>query len=415
MTARTLGLLACLVAVPCTAGAARKITIRVPTTTIGAGEATEGCYFVRIPGATPFDLGSWQIVNRPRGVTVLHTIVYLYRGERLDEFATQARQVIFSKGCLDLGPADRDSRQMIAAITAVNVRGAMPSGVALRLDPVPASPGGPADGIGLLVDLNWQNTGTRMGRPSSKIVLKRAKPGAVRRLAHPFVNTGAGNGLDVPPFAVRSTEDSTAALNAARLGVPPERDVWAPAADACVVTLAPRLHKRARFFGADILGTDGLVHNPPGGVPDPFDASRRHFYGANDYTDPGLRVLLVPQLVRAGEAIHYFCWHDNGATRALRFGCEETAAVPPGVPIGLPGGGPAKPCATGADCPATDAAYPGRAFTGACVPANLVAGTTPDDEVCGVTGTYFDAVPGAATGAECDVSTLPPITPKGTR
>jgi len=415
MIARTLGLLACLVALPSAAAAARKITIRVPATTVDAGGATEGCYFVRIPGAAPFDLGSWEIANQPRGVTVLHTIVYVYRGERLGEFAAQARRVIFSKGCLDLGPADRDSRQMIAAITAVNVRGAMPPGVALRLDPVPASPGGPADGIGILVDVNWQNTGTRARRPAAKIVLKRAKPGSVRRLAHPFADTGAGNGLDVPPFGVRSTEDSTAALNAARPGVPPERDVWAPTADACVVTLAPRLHKRARFFGADILGTDGLVHNPSDDFRDPFDASRRHFYGAVDYTDPGLRVFLVPQLVRAGEAIHYFCWHDNGATRALRFGCEEAATVPPGVPAGLPGGGPAKPCATSADCPATDAAYPGRTFTGACVAANLVAGATPDDEVCGVTGTYFDAVPGAAPGAECNVTALPPINPKGIR
>jgi hypothetical protein len=406
MTARSLGLVACVLALPSAAAAARKITIRVPPTTVEPGGSTEGCYFVRVPGGTPFDLGSWQIVNRPRGVGVLHTIVYLYRGERLGEFAAQARRVIFSRGCLDLGPADRDSRLMIAAITAVRERGAMPPGIALRLDPVPASPGGSPDGIGLLVDLDWLNSGTRPRRPAAKIVLKRAKPAAVRRLAHPFADMGAGNGLDVPPFALRSTEDSTAALNAARPGLPPERDAWAPTSDACVVTLVPRLHKHTRFFGADIIGTDGLVHDPPGDVPDPFDPSRRHFYGAVDYTDPGLRVLLFPQLVRAGEAIHYFCWHDNGATRALRLGCEEAATVPPGVPAGLPGGGPAKPCAMSADCPAIDAAYPGRTFTGACVAANLVAGTTPDDEICGVTGTYFDAVPGAAPGAECDVSGL---------
>jgi hypothetical protein len=175
------------------------------------------------------------------------------------------------------------------------------------------------------------------------------------------------------------------------------------------------MHKRARFFAADFVGTDGAVREPSGAAGDPFDASRRHFYGALDYTDPGLRLLLRPELVRAGEGIHYFCWHDNGATRALRFGCEETAGVPPGVAAGLPGGGPAKPCVTAADCPGTDPAYPGRTFTGACVPANLVAGTSVDDEVCGVTGTYFDAVPGAAPGAECDVSTLPPSSQEGTR
>jgi hypothetical protein len=284
--------------------------------------------------------------------------------------------------------------------------------VALRLDPAPAAPGGPPDGIGILVDGNWQNTDRRLHRASVLVLLRRARPGSVRRLAHPFAERGAELGLAVPPFALRSTEDSTAALNALRPAEPPERDVWAPAADACLVTLAPEIHKRGRFFAADLLGSDGTVRNPPGDVGDPFDPSRRHLYGALDYTDPGLRIFSPPQLVRAGEAIHYLCWHDNGATRAQRFGCEETAGVPPGVPAGLPGGGAAKPCATAGpaspDCPAGDAAYPGRTFTGACVPANLVAGTTPDDEVCGLTGTYFDAVPGAA-GAGCDVSALPPV------
>src|SRR5262249_18782662 len=135
MIARTLGLLACLVALASTAAAARKIPIRIPATTVDAGGATEGCYFVRIPGAAPFDLGSWQITNQPHGVTVLHTIVYLYRGERLAEFATQARRVIFSKGCLDLGPADRDSRQMIAGITRPTGRGALATRVAPALRP----------------------------------------------------------------------------------------------------------------------------------------------------------------------------------------------------------------------------------------------------------------------------------------
>jgi len=64
----------------------------------------------------------------------------------------------------------------------------------------------------------------------------------------------------------------------------------------------------------------------------------------------------------------------------------------------IPGdiGAPAKPCSSDADCPATDAAYPGRTFTGVCRPANLVAGPTPDDEVCGLNGIYTDAPAGCA-------------------
>jgi hypothetical protein len=265
---------------------------------------------------------------------------------------------------------------------------------------VPAAPGGPVDGLGLVLAVNWQNSGARPRRASSRVILRRAKRGTVRRIALPFADRSAEMGLSVPPFAVRSTEDSTAALNAARPGEPPVRDGWAPAGDACVVTLAPRMHKRARFFGADLVGPDGAVRNPPGGTRDPLDAQRTHLYGALDYTDPGLRIFSPPLAVRAGEAIHYLCWHDNGATRALRFGCEEMRDVTPGTALGLPGGGAAEICTVSTDCPALDPAEPGR-----CVPANLVAGPTPEDETCALTGTWFEAAPGGG----CDVGALPPI------
>jgi hypothetical protein len=52
------------------------------------------CFFVRFPRATPFDVAGWEIANRVHGVTAVHTIVYLYRGERLGEFAADARRVI---------------------------------------------------------------------------------------------------------------------------------------------------------------------------------------------------------------------------------------------------------------------------------------------------------------------------------
>ena len=399
-------LCAVLLAAPAVARQPRNVKLRFPAVSVPPNGTSEGCYFVRIPGGAPLDVAGGDIVNRARGLVVLHAIVYAYRGERLAEFAQDAGPV-FSRGCLDLGPEDRDRRQMIAAITATKGRLFVPPGVALRLAPVPATPGGAPDGIGILIDVNWQNRSSRPRRASARVILHRARPGTVRRLALSFADRTAERGLSVPPFETRSTEASTAALNA----VP---DGWAPAVDACVLTLAPQMHRRGRFFGVDLVGPDGSVRNPPGGRPDPFDSSRTHVYGAIDYTDPGLRIFAPsPLLVRAGEALHYLCWHDNGGIRPVRLGCEEVVGVAPGVAAGLPGGGPAKPCGTpnpsAAECPGTDPAYPGRTFTGACVPANLVAGSTPDDEVCGTTGTYFDAVPGAAAGAECDVAALPPV------
>jgi hypothetical protein len=92
----------------------------------------------------------------------------------------------------------------------------------------------------------------------------------------------------------------------------------------------------------------------------------------------------------------------------LRLGCEETVGVPPGKPLGAPGGGPAKPCEQAGpdspDCPTQDAAYPGRTFTGSCATANINAGSSPDDEACALTGAYFDANAGG-----CDVSGPPPV------
>lgn len=384
-----------LLAVPAGARQARNVKLRFPAVSVPPGGTSEGCVFVRIPGGAALDVAGGDITNRARGLVVLHAIVYVYRGERLAEFATQAGRVVLSRGCLDLGPEDRDRRQMIAAITASKGRIFVPAGIALRLAPVPATPGGTPDGIGILIDVNWQNRSDRPRRASASVVLKRARPGTVRRIALPFSDRTAELGLGVPPFQLGSTEASTSALNAARPGGPPVRDAWAPAADACVLTLASQMHRRGRFFGADLIGTDGAVRNPPGGTPNPFEPPRTHLYGAVDYTDPGLRIFAPsPLLVRAGESVHYLCWQDNGVIRAVRLGCEEVAGIAPGVPAGLPGGGPAKPCSTpnpaAPECPAADPAYPGRTFTGACVPANVVAGPRPDDEVCAVTGTYFE-------------------------
>jgi hypothetical protein len=399
--------------VPVAAAAPGTLKLRFPPVDVAAGATVEACVFIPITTTEPLDLTSWEIRTRAPGLAVLHAIVYAYRGERLGEFAREAGRVVFSRGCLDLGPDDRDRRHMIAAITTPTGAGALPPGVALRLAPVPDTPGGPAAGLGILLDLNWSNVGSRPRRASARVLLRRARTGSVRRLAQPFADRAASLGLDVPPNQVGSTETSTAALNAARPGDPPLRDAWAPTGDACVVTFAPQIHKRAVFSGADLLGSDGLPRNPSPGVRNPFEPGREHFYGAFDYTDPGLATFFPPLLVRAGESIHYACWQDNGVTRVLRLGCQESAGVVPGIAAGLPDGHPAKPCSTpGAaspDCPAADPAYPGRSFTGACVPANLVAGPAPNDELCGIIGAYFDAVPGAAAGSECSVASLPPV------
>src|SRR5262249_30191674 len=253
-------------------------------------------------------------------------------------------------------------------------------GVALRLAPVPATPGGPPDGLGILLDGEWTNSTTRARRASAVVVLRRARPSAVGRIAQPIFERSAELGLEVPPGAVRSTEDSTAALNAAHPGSPPVRDAWGagittlggspPSGAACVVLITGHMHKHGRFLGVDLLGPDGLPANPPGGVVNPFESGRTHLFGAFDYTDPGVLAFSPPRLLPADQALHYACWDDNGVTNSVQLGCEESAGVAPGTALGMSGGGAAKPRPAAAagppGAPAPDPPEPHPTITGGC-------------------------------------------------
>ena len=96
---------------PGAAAAHEKQTLRLrfPRVDIPAGTSIEACVLIRVPTSTPFDLATWEIRNHgPKvGLGVLHFLVYVYSGEHLGEFAAEAGRVVQSRGCLDLGPADR--------------------------------------------------------------------------------------------------------------------------------------------------------------------------------------------------------------------------------------------------------------------------------------------------------------------
>jgi len=373
----------------------RTITLRFPKTLIPPGSNLEACVFVRIPTTEAFDLAAFRLKNRGGGgdLNVQHMLVYQYTGERLAEFAEWEGQVVRSRGCLDLGPADRDRRQLVASGAAINSRGILPQGLALPLEPTPATPGGPADGIGLLVDGNWVNRGERTRKVSAKVVLERADAEKVQRRLRPILERSAEAGVLVPPFQTAASEDLVDAR-------------WRPGADACVYTITGKLHRRGLFLAIDALDAgDRLINPATGGIVNPFDQARYHLYGTFSWTDSGSRTFADGFLLRAGESLRVGCWHDNGTRVPVRLGCEETAGEPPGSIAG----GPAAPCTivgrNEAECPASNPGHPGRRLTGTCVAANTVAGPDPDDEVCALAGFYYDAVPGAAA---CDVTAVLP-------
>lgn len=371
--------LACL---PATASAKNTLKLKFPPVRIAAGTNVEQCYFVRVPLKDTFDLASWTIKNRASGtVAVQHFLVYQYTGSRLAEFAAQQKQVIASRACLDLGPIDRDDRQLIASGPAPTANGAYSAGLSIPL--------GPGE-VGILLDANWVG-GQKGGKASARVVLKRAKKGTVRRRLAPIADRAANAGIFVPPFTIATTRDRVDAR-------------WRPAADACVAEVTGQMHRRGLFIAVDRVMPTGATDNPPGGLANPYDSGHVPLFGSPDYTDPGTRRFPTGLLVPAGGSLAWACWHDNGEVLPARLGCEEASGVAPGTIDG----GPAKECAvfgpSSTDCPASDPSFPGRTFTGACVAANLVAGTSPDDDICGLAGWSYDAVNGA-----CDVSSLPPL------
>ena len=375
-----LAALACL-AVAGVAGARdrKTITVKLPRFTLPASSNIELCYFLRVPTTTPFAMGGWRIQHpgAKGGAQPQHGLVYLYTGERGAEFTSGT--LVQSRGCLDMGPGDRDRRVLVASSSARTIDRAMPAGVAVELAPAPDAPGGAPAAIGILVDVNWSNDETRPKGVSTKVVLKRAKK--VKRTARPLSDTSADAGIFAPPF----TRHSTAELVDAR---------WSPAADACVLGLSGQMHRRGKCIGVDHLDGAGQVVPAASGLPNPCEPDRRQqlFVGA-DFTDPGALSFTAPFAVRAGEALRYACWVDNGIIGGtVRLGCETSPGVVPG--------GVDDPAALCSVAVPASGECPGQA---ACVPANAVAGPTADDELCGLTALVYDAAPGGS----CDVSSLP--------
>src|SRR2546422_9557889 len=111
------------------------LKLRFPRLSIPARTNPEACVLVRVATTTPFDVASIEIRHRGVGgsFAVQHFLVHLYTGEHLDEFEAERGRVVESRGCLELGPADRDRRQLVASGTPRHSRSAFPPGGALRL------------------------------------------------------------------------------------------------------------------------------------------------------------------------------------------------------------------------------------------------------------------------------------------
>ena len=223
---------------------------------------------------------------------------------------------------------------------------------------------------------HWINNSPKTVRGSVRVKLLPARPGTVKKIVKPIFEVVANAFIDVPPGEIRTAssawapggQDFASGLGGAEL----------PKGPACVLTLTGHMHKWGTLFTAAMVDAAG---------------ARTPLLEFARYDHPPFRQFSPGLLVKPGERIDYTCTHDNGVAREARLGCEEEPGVAPGLSIlaalgaGLGiGSNPAKRCdQAGADpvaCPATDPAYPGRSFTGQCVPARQVFGFTSHDEMC---------------------------------
>ena len=153
--------------------------------------------------------------------------------------------------------------------------------------------------------------------------------------------------------------------------------------------ITAHMHKRTVKFTTDLYN-DGVRlarrrrHGRQGRrLEAPLRQHRLHRSGEPD--------LLAADHRREGDELPYTCTNDNGVTRPVRLGCEETPGFRRESPSpSWAAATTARPvCKTDADCAGFG--------TGRCVPANLVFGYLADDDMCILPGLYYDCPGDAAS------------------
>ena len=375
--------------------ARRSYTVRVPKFEVPAARNREICVFVPLKKLKkPMDIGEVRIINQ--GGTPLfathHLIVYAYHGTT-DSVAGLDGKVIDDKACLNFGSGKPSDLQIVATSQGPDTRWLTPTGTALEIQPMTGSSGKKM--IGLVLNSHWINGDSvpHMARAKVTLVTKKAKE--VKRQLKPIFEVVANGFIMVPPGEIKSVQ-WTWGPGRENLGGFLGGSSY-PTGDACVTMLTSHMHKRGILFTTTLIDKAG---------------NQTLLESNTVYTDPPARSYSPPMLVTSGEMLQYQCTHDNKTNTKL--GCEEQPGVTPGESVidRLTHGGSftnfngaAKNCTQqgpdAAECQPTDPKYPGRTFTGNCVPANLVFGFTSEDDMCILPGYYYDATPNAAPGQEC--------------
>jgi len=375
---------------------------------IDAKRDREVCQALKVPKVAGMEIAHWEARSRLShgGLTGSHHLVlYGYSGSDSTQFP---KDLADDPGCSGFGPPDFFRRRVFLSGSG----GETPRG---RWDVTSASyPGDlaqvmvsstddPADSW-VVINSHYFNDFTKAANGLVRLKLWLRPLDPRRRVIRQVIHDDASRGIMLAPGTKSdpAANPITAALRADGAENYATEGGHNPSGDVCIFNLATHMHKRGTRFLIQYAENDQ--------VETTLDWSQ--WLHAGVVLIPSLGPISspvnerAPGLLRAYTAenafpeIRYTCEMANGiGNREEKMGCEETPGIVPGVPwdgVGDGLEGHAKPCGEdGVNCDGKP-----------CVPANLVFGPLSDDDMCILTATVYDPLPGVPPDQACRFRTL---------
>src|SRR5207248_5811390 len=133
---------------PPSALAARTIRLRIPSFVVQPHTDREVCTFVPVPMKDAFNFQKSVVLNigGDTHFATHHFLAWVYRGATVDGFPKRG-VIRDDKACLDFGPADTNTRTLIAGAQTRRLVTSLGEGLAQQLTPTPDAAGKPVLGI----------------------------------------------------------------------------------------------------------------------------------------------------------------------------------------------------------------------------------------------------------------------------
>jgi hypothetical protein len=370
---------------------------------IDAKRDREVCQAIKVPNVAGMEVDHWEARSRlsNKGLTGSHHLVlYGYDGTDSTKFP---KELADDPGCSGFGPPDFFRRRVFLSGSG----GETPRGnwsvtsASYPGDLAQVMPSSTDDRVNSWVVINSHYFNDSTKRASGLVRLKLwLRPLDTRkRVIRQVIHGDASEGIMLPP-GTKSDPAANPISAALRADGAPNYSTeggYNPSGDVCIFNLATHMHKRGTRFLIQYAESDQVETT----------------LDWHDWLHPGILLLpsfgpiaaaptdRAPGLLRAYTAengfpeIRYACEMANGVDdRETKMGCEETPGVVPGVPWDGEDDGTtthAKPCGeNGVNCDGKP-----------CVPANLVFGPLSDDDMCILTATVYDPLPGVPPDQAC--------------